>query len=124
MDKIKQDIVEPFRIVEHGLCGECMTPLSIISHELNVSILDKNGLPIKHENVFNKEYGICTRCGKRYKMLKTGFGYEKYSYVGEKYQEFIQKNLSNNDKALRDKNPFAKIIRRYKNVRELNDSNE
>ena len=114
----KEELQPMIKIVRPGQCDECLGPLTIIDHDMSISVLSASGYPTSTENAYSEIYGMCTNCGKRFDMMKTGMGYEKYSRTAELYKDFLKQNFELNDcdKELRDENPFATIARRYKNV--------
>ena len=95
-----KDLIKPIEYIGVGQCYACCTPLIIYENELTSLVLDKNGLPIKHDVEYCNVVGICPSCRKIHKMEKQGMHYKRLSIfkqdtVNDGY-EFVDDDIKDN----------------------------
>lgn len=69
------DLIKPIEFIGPGQCYQCGSHLVVYENELASFLLDKNGMPTRHEIEYCSLIGICPSCKKRYRMNRSGMHY-------------------------------------------------
>lgn len=80
--------IQPLTFYEPGCCIECNGQLTIVDMETTFLKLSPSASPVSEDTVIKVE-AVCTRCGKRYPMMRDGLYYvhdNSYTRILKQYK--------------------------------------
>lgn len=98
-----ENLMKPFIKLDKAVCFDCMIPIRIYESEANDIELSQEGIPLNITPIQYRCFGICPKCGKRYKIERHGVGFSITSDLkqlisgGKEHEELQQEQRNYNE---------------------------